>query len=121
MEVCDQVDVLVNNAGLGTFNRRETENGFEMTMGVNHLGHFYLTYLLWPLIKKADQPRVINVSSHGHRGKNMWWSNASLDFDDFHYKKGTFSMAEAYTRSKIANILFTRSLQKKMDQSGFQG
>ena len=78
-----------------------------MTMGVNHLGHFYLTYLLWELIGKAEKSRIINVASLGHRGYNLYNGNLELPFDDFNYKKN-YSGILAYSRSKIANILFAR-------------
>ena len=76
-------------------------------MGVNHLGHFYLTYLLWNLIQVADKPRIINVSSGAHRGMMGKRHHATIDFDDFHLRNG-YEWNLAYTRSKIANILFTR-------------
>ena len=78
-----------------------------MTMGTNHLGHFYLTYLLWGLIRKADKPRIINVSSNAHAGMGLVKHNAAIDFEDMNYTKD-YSSNVAYTRSKIANILFTR-------------
>jgi retinol dehydrogenase 12 len=119
-ESCKRIDVLINNAGLICFKRKETKDGFEMTMGVNHLGHFYLTYLLWGHIKLAEQPRVINVSSMGHRGSGLAKEFKTIDFGDFNFEKG-FNSSAAYSRSKMANILFTRQLQAKMDAANFNG
>jgi len=60
----EKVDVLINNAGIfPSATRKETKDGFEFGMGVNHLGHFYLTFLLWQALKKAEKSRIINVSS----------------------------------------------------------
>jgi len=91
-----------------------------MEMGVNHLGHFYLTYLLWIKIKAAQKPRIINVSSRGHGYGMIGKINNAIDFEDFQYRNN-YDWIKAYSRSKIANILFTRQLQVKMDQAGFQG
>ena len=97
--------------------RRENVDGFEMTMGVNHLGHFYLTHLLWKLLKAADRPRIINVSSEGHRGnKNV----GAIDFDDMNLNHN-FEGSTAYMRSKMANVLFAKELQAKMREAGLQG
>ena len=92
-----------------------------MTMGVNHLGHFYLTSLLWPLITKASQPRVINVSSTAHRGAGFMRKYNSIDFGDMNLKKTEYSWKLAYSRSKMANILFTNELQTKMNSASFKG
>jgi NAD(P)-dependent dehydrogenase (short-subunit alcohol dehydrogenase family) len=62
----DRIDVLINNAGLFTSNKKMTEDGIEMQFGVNHLGHFLLTKLLLPLIEKSSYPKIINVSSVAH-------------------------------------------------------
>lgn len=63
-----RVDILVNNAGLlGLREHTLTENGFEMHMGVNHLAHFYLTYLLWDLLKHSERLRIVNVSAKLHK------------------------------------------------------
>jgi retinol dehydrogenase 12 len=117
---CSHIDVLVNNAGVGCFKRRETKDGFEMNMGVNHLGHFYLTYILWGLIRAADRPRVINVSSMIHSGDGLPNHFRTIDFGDFHFEKG-YNGRVAYSRSKMANILFTRQLQALMDEANFNG
>lgn len=99
--------------------RTLTNLGFEMHMGVNHLGHFYLTHKLWPLIKNAHKPRIINVSALAHRGfKYPHNQNIPIDFEDLHMQNG-YSPALAYSRSKIGNILFTIQLQKMMDLSNF--
>ena len=84
--------------------RELTKNGFEMQMGVNHLGHFYLTYLLWAQIKEAGNPRIINVSSLAHKER---FSNSRIDFDDINFEKGYGSYL-AYSRSKKANVLFAK-------------
>ena len=91
-------------------------------MGVNHLGHFYLTHLLWPLIKKAEEPRIINLSSLGHQGTGLIFKdNTTIDFTDMNFKNQKYRWDIAYSRSKMANVLFTRQLQAKMDQAGIKG
>jgi len=112
--VADCVNVLINNAGLIFPERRETKDGFEMTMGVNHLGHFYLTHLLWDLIKVADKPRVINVSSIAHYGARHKGLMDFIDFEDMNLLK-LYTTRIAYARSKMANVLFTRQLQQKIN------
>ena len=84
-----------------------------MQMGVNHLGHFYLTYLLWEKLRQASNPRIINISSAAHRGFGFPKYNLKIDFDDMQFKN-TYNPGVAYGRSKAANILFTKELQKKM-------
>ena len=77
----NQVNYLVNNAGVMMIPKRKvTLDGFEMQMGVNHLGHFYLTAKLWNLLKAASDLRVVNVSS---KAQDSFFSVASLDFDNF--------------------------------------
>jgi len=83
------------------------------------LGHFYLTHLLWDRIKKAKKPRIINVSAKAHRGFFNNLNNNTIDFDDLGSTRD-YTAALAYTRSKAANILFTKELQRKIDQEGFE-
>lgn len=114
---------MINNAGVfpGAA-RKETKDGFEMAMGVNHLGHFYLTYLLWPSIRKAHKPRIINVASEAHRGfflKKYFGPSPSIDFSDFQ-QRNDYRPDLSYSRSKLANVLFTKMLQKKIDDANIQ-
>ncbi len=108
----DALHVLINNAGLILSKRTETEQGFETTFGVNHLGHFLLTDLLLDRIKASAPARIINVSSRVHRR-----ARNGLDFDDLQLKK-SYSGLRAYNRSKLANIYFTRELARRLQGSG---
>ncbi len=105
----DRLDVLVNNAG-GTWSaRQETVQGFEYTFGVNHLGHFFLTNLLLDRLRAGAPSRIINVTSVGHHA-----ARRGMRFEDLQSEKRYEGM-EAYCRSKLANILFTRELAKRLD------
>jgi NAD(P)-dependent dehydrogenase (short-subunit alcohol dehydrogenase family) len=108
----DRLDVLVNNAGGVLSNRLETVQGFEMTFGVNHLGHFLLTELLVDRLKASAPARVINVSSVGHR-----FAVTGLSFSDLQSERSYWSM-DAYGKSKLANILFTRELARRLAGTG---
>ena len=108
----EQLHVLINNAGLILTERTETEQGFETTFGVNHLGHFLLTQLLLDRIKASAPARIINVASNAHR-----FARGGLDFDDLHLTKSYGGM-QAYGRSKLANIYFTRELARRLEGSG---
>jgi retinol dehydrogenase 12 len=100
------IDVLINNAG-AMFNRREeTEDGFERTFALNHLGYFVLTNLLKARLTAAAPSRIVNVASEAHRG-------ATLDFSDLQIRNNYLGF-KAYGRSKLANILFTRELARKL-------
>lgn len=99
--------VLVNNAGLFLSKRRLTEDNIEMTFAVNHLAPFLLTNLLLPILKASAPSRIVNVSSVAH-------FSASIDFDDLQGKKH-YSGFKAYARSKLANVLFTYELARRLE------
>jgi NAD(P)-dependent dehydrogenase (short-subunit alcohol dehydrogenase family) len=106
------VDLLINNAGVMDLpTRRLTEDGFELQFGTNHLSHFALTALLLPLLRKAQAPRVVNVSSLAHRG-------GKIDFSNLQAERKYDSWA-AYQQSKLANLLFTFELQRRSDAYGW--
>ena len=108
----DRLDGLVNNAGVMMCPYQTTEEGFEMQMGVNHLGHFALTGQLLPLLKQAPAARVVSVSSMAHR-------SAEMDFENFLYESDEgYSPLTAYRRSKLANLLFTMELQARLERAG---
>lgn len=106
-----RLDILINNAGIMMCPFWKTEEGFEMQVGVNHIGHFLLTNLLLDLIKKSAPSRIINVSSMGH--KFVW----SVDFETMH-KESAYSSMGSYGVSKLANVLFTKELSQRLEGSG---
>jgi NAD(P)-dependent dehydrogenase (short-subunit alcohol dehydrogenase family) len=107
------LDLLINNAGVMDLpTRRLTEDGFEMQFGTNHLAHFALTGLLLPLLRGAEAPRVVNVSSLAHRG-------GTIDFDNLQAER-KYRSWPAYQQSKLANLLFTFELQRRSDASGWR-
>lgn len=106
----DRLDVLVNNAGLMATPKQQTAQGFEMQFGVNHLGHFALTGRLCDLLIDSGASRVVSISSQGHRPGRM-------NFDDLHGER-RYSPWPAYFQSKLANLLFTRELQRRLDDAG---
>jgi retinol dehydrogenase 12 len=104
----DRIDVLVNNAGGIIGERHEAPAGIEESLAGNHLGPFLLTHELLPLLEKGAPARIVNVSSDAHRSvKDMRW-------DDLGFSRG-YSSFKAYGQSKLANILFTRALAKRLD------
>ena len=107
----DRLDVLVNNAGLATPRRELTEDGIERTFAVNHLGPFLLTNLLLDLLAKSAPARVVNVASIEHY-------DATMDLADLGFERGGWGMAKAYRRSKLGNVLFTRTLAKRLEGKG---
>jgi NAD(P)-dependent dehydrogenase (short-subunit alcohol dehydrogenase family) len=105
-----RIDVLINNAG-AIFTRRETTaDGLERTFALNHMAYFLLTVLLLDRLRKNAPARIVNVASEAHR-------NATLDFGDLQTAQG-YSGWLAYRRSKLANILFTRELARRLEGSG---
>ncbi|MGB0680785.1 MAG: SDR family oxidoreductase, partial [Polyangiales bacterium] len=107
-ERTDDLHVLIHNAGLALSERRETEEGFEMTFGVNHLGPFLLTQLLWSTLLESTPARIIHVASDAHR------RGGDLDFDDLQFTRRRYSGIQAYCRSKLANILTTVELARRL-------
>ena len=106
-----RIDILINNAGvMGTPERTLTQDGFEMHFGVNHLGHFLFTNLLLDRIKEVPSARIVNVSSAAHVG-------GKINFDNLNSER-SYSHWSAYGTSKLANILFTRSLAKRLEGTG---
>ncbi len=104
----DRLDVLVNNAGLVTRTRQETTDGHERQFAVNHLAPFLLTHLLLDKLKASAPARIINVSSMAHH-------RGALDLDDLNWETRRYSGIGAYGATKLANILFTRELARRLD------
>lgn len=104
------LDVLVNNAATVPAERELTDEGLEVQFGVNHLGPFLLTNLLLDRLRAGAPSRVVNVSSMVHR-------NVSLDFDDLQAKR-KYDFFRVYGQSKLANVLFTYELARRLDGSG---
>ncbi|MGZ4167678.1 MAG: oxidoreductase [Solirubrobacteraceae bacterium] len=101
------IDILVNNAGIMIPPLSQTADGFELQFGTNHLGHFALTNLLLPHITG----RVVTVASGAHRA-------GRIDFDDLNWERKSYRAWRAYGQSKLANLLFTAELQRRLDAAG---
>jgi NAD(P)-dependent dehydrogenase (short-subunit alcohol dehydrogenase family) len=104
------LDLLINNAGVMALPHRTTVDGFEMQFGTNHLGHFALTGLLMPALLAIPRSRVVTVSSQAHRMGKM-------NFADLNAER-KYSAWGAYGQSKLANLLFTTELQRRLDLVG---
>ena len=108
----DRLDVLVNNAG-GTWTQRQlTAQGFEQTFGVNHLGHFYLTHLLLDRLRAGAPSRIVSVTSVGHHAARQGHALRRPP------ERDGYEGFEAYCRSKLANLLFTRELARRLRAAG---
>ncbi len=107
----EQIDILVNNAGLMAMPERQTADGYEMQLGVNHLGHWTFTALLMPAILAAPAARVVTVTSTAHH------FGRPVDPDNPHLH-GNYSAWGAYGQSKLANYHFGLGLQKEFDEAG---
>ncbi len=104
--VAPVLDVLINNAGIYAQRRAITEDGFELTMAVNHFAPYLLTRLVGPSVSKAPAGRIVTVSSMAHQ-------SGDIDLDDLMFENG-FDAYSAYATSKLANILFTSALATRL-------
>jgi len=105
----DNLHVLINNAGVWNFKRKESKDGIENTFATNYLAPFLMTNLLCDILKKSSPSRIINLTSGMHYG--------TINFEDIEFKQ-KFSGAKAYRQSKLGLILFTRLLAKKLEGTG---
>lgn len=106
----DRLDLLIENAGIMMPPFMQTEDGFESQFGVNHLGHFLLTHLLYPTIQKTPQARIITLSSIAHK-------NGRIDFENLNAEV-KYSKMGAYGQSKLACLMFALELDRKLRKSG---
>jgi NAD(P)-dependent dehydrogenase (short-subunit alcohol dehydrogenase family) len=104
----DAIDLLINNAGVMMTPKSTTKDGFELQFGTNHLGHFALTGLLLDRVLAAKGSRVVTVSSQGHR-----FARGGIRFDDLQWERD-YSRVGAYGQAKLANLLFTYELQRRL-------
>ncbi len=107
----DRIDLLINNAGVMYTPKSTTKDGFELQFGTNHLGHFALTGLLLDRLLPVAGSRIVTVSSQGHRIR------ADIHFDDLQWER-SYSRLGAYGQAKLANLLFTYELQRRLAPSG---
>ena len=107
----DRLDLLANNAGLMAVDQSRTVDGFETQLGVNHLGHFALTAHLLPVVLVTPGARIVSMSSLGHR-------SGHLVIDDLMFDRRGYRRWQAYFQSKLANLLFTAELQRRLGQAG---
>ncbi|CAN5462638.1 SDR family NAD(P)-dependent oxidoreductase [soil metagenome] len=107
----DTIDLLINNAGVMTTPKGNTKDGFELQFGTNHLGHFALTGLLLDNLLDVPGARVVTVSSNGHK------MGGAIHWDDLQWER-SYSRMGAYTQSKLANLLFTYELERRLAPRG---
>ena len=106
-----RIDLLINNAGVMYTSQQSTADGFELQFGTNHLGHFAFTGLLLDRLLPVPGSRVVTVSSNGHRIR------AAIHFDDLQWER-SYGRAAAYGQSKLANLMFTYELQRRLASLG---
>lgn len=102
----NQLDILINNAGVMMCPYSKTADGFEIQMGVNHFGHFALTGRLMPLLKKTKDARIVATSSVAHKSGN-------INFEDINWEERNYKTTNAYSDSKLANLYFAYELVRK--------
>lgn len=107
-----KLDILCNNAGVMALPFQKTKDGFEMQIGTNHLGHFALTGLLLDRLNAAPAARIVNVASMAHR-----WTRR-FDVEDLSCERRPYQKWDAYSKSKLANLLFTFELQRRLQKAG---
>ncbi len=110
LERFDRLDVLVNNAGALFTTRQQSADGYEMTWAVDHLGPFLLTARLMPLLQEAEGARIVTTASRAHLG-------GTIEFDGLGMPE-SFSRTGAYGRAKLANVLFTFALARRLEGTG---
>jgi NAD(P)-dependent dehydrogenase (short-subunit alcohol dehydrogenase family) len=110
-EARPRIDLLINNAGVMYTSKQTTKDGFELQFGTNHLGHFAFTGLVLDLLLPVSGSRVVTVSSLAHRVR------AAIHFDDLQWEK-SYSRVAAYGQSKLANLMFTYELQRRLESHG---
>lgn len=106
------LDLLINNAGVMAVPQQKTVDGFEMQIGTNHFGHFALTGLLLPQLTAAPGSRIVNLASLAHR-----WT-ARMNLDDPNFEHSRYNKWDAYGKSKLANLLFTFELVRRLEAAG---
>uniref|UniRef100_A0AAR5PJE2 Uncharacterized protein n=1 Tax=Dendroctonus ponderosae TaxID=77166 RepID=A0AAR5PJE2_DENPD len=104
------IDLLVNNAGIMTCPEGTTKDGFETQFGTNHLGHFLFTMLLLPKIIQSDRSRIVTLSSLAH-------DRGTIDFDDLNFKTRPYNAGQAYSQSKLSNVLFSSELARRLKEA----
>lgn len=111
-----RLDALVNNAGVMNTPHQRTKDGFEMQLGVNHLGHFLLTEMLLPLLKKSAPSRIVNLSSCYH--DKAVGREGRIDFEDLNFERRKYDGWTAYAQSKLANLLYAKELAERLQGTG---
>ena len=107
-----KLDLLINNAGVMAVPFQKTADGFEMQIGTNHFGHFALTGLLLPTLAATPGSRIVNVASLAHR-----WT-LGMNLQDPNFERSRYNKWDAYGKSKLANLLFTYELARRLQASG---
>ncbi|GLV34203.1 uncharacterized protein CBL_00133 [Carabus blaptoides fortunei] len=111
------IHLLINNAGIFGCPQLKTKDGYDIHFGTNHLGHFLLTMLLLPTIFKSAPARIINVSSVAHK---LPYYGRKIHFEDIHYEKRRYRINSSYGQSKLANVMFTKELARRLKEANIE-